>query len=164
MSNAGVTQLELAPGSAEGLHIAIITATWNADITDALHTRAVETAREAGAKVSEFRVTGALELPIAVQAACANHDAVVALGCVIEGETDHFRVVCDAVTYGLTRVGLDTGIPIGNGVLTVSTHDQAVDRAGGLGPDGNPAHEDKGADSATAAIHTALTLRKIKQL
>ena len=83
-------------------------------------------------------------------------DAVVATGCVIEGETEHFRVVCDAVTYGLTRIPIDSGVPVGNGVLTVQNQQQAIDRAGGEG-----AAEDKGADSALAAIQVALTLKQI---
>lgn len=156
MSHEGTAQIELAAGQAEGLSVAVISATWNADITDVLHERAVATAREAGAKVSQWRVAGALELPLAVAAACSRFDAVVATGCVIEGETDHFRVVCDAVTYGLTRIGLDYGTPIGNGVLTVSTKQQAIDRIGGEG-----AKEDKGADAAIAALHTALVVRDV---
>lgn len=156
MPAAGLSSIRLAPGSAQGLTVAVISATWNADIVDRLHERAIAAAESAGATVSDWRVAGALELPVAVAAACDRFDAVVATGCVIEGETEHFRVVCDAVTYGLTRAGMDSGTPVGNGVLTVSTQQQALDRAGGPG-----AAEDKGADSAVAAIHTALVLREI---
>ncbi|KAB3523466.1 6,7-dimethyl-8-ribityllumazine synthase [Corynebacterium sp. zg254] len=156
MAHDGLAQIAVNPGEAAGLKVAVISASWNAEITDKLHTRAVETATAAGATVSEWRVAGALELPVAVAAACSSFDAVVATGCVIEGETEHFRVVCDAVTYGLTRVALDHSTPVGNGVLTVSTVEQALDRSGIEG-----ASEDKGADSATAAIHTALVLREI---
>ncbi|HJF12995.1 6,7-dimethyl-8-ribityllumazine synthase [Corynebacterium falsenii] len=157
MAGSGVADIALKPGAAAGMTVAVISATWNADITDQLHERAIATAQEAGAKVEAWRVAGALELPVAVAAACQRFDAVVATGCVIEGETDHFRVVCDAVTYGLTRIALDYDTPVGNGVLTVSTHEQAVDRSGVPG-----SAEDKGADSATAAIHTALVLRDIQ--
>ncbi|RAV33141.1 6,7-dimethyl-8-ribityllumazine synthase [Corynebacterium heidelbergense] len=157
MPAAGLSSIRLAPGQAEGLRVAVISATWNAAIVDRLHERAIRAATDAGASVTEWRVAGALELPIAVLAACRSFDAVVATGCVIAGETEHFRVVCDAVTYGLTRAGLDTGTPVGNGVLTVNTPEQAEARAGGPG-----AAEDKGADSAIAAIHTALVLREIK--
>lgn len=158
MANTGVADVELKAGSAAGLSVAVISATWNADITDALHARSIETAKQAGAQVAQWRVTGALELPVAVAAACKRFDAVVANGCVIQGETEHFRVVCDAVTYGLTRAGMDSGTPVGNGVLTVDNHAQAVDRAGGVN-----AKEDKGHDAAVAAIHTALVLRQIER-
>lgn len=156
MAHDGVAQLELHPGDADGMRVAVISALWNPDITDQLHARSIEVAKVAGALVADWRVAGALELPVAVAEACESYDAVVANGCVIEGETDHFRVVCDSVTYGLTRVALDQRTPVGNGVLTVSTHQQAVDRAGG-----ETAKEDKGADAAIAAIHTALIMREI---
>lgn len=156
MAAPGIPTIDLAPGAAEGLRVAVISARWNAEITDTLHAEAVAAARHLGASVEQWRVAGALELPVVVAAACRNFDAVVATGCVIEGETEHFRVVCDAVTYGLTRVGLDSGVPVGNGVLTVSNQQQAIDRAGGEG-----ARENKGADSATAAIQAALVLREV---
>ena len=156
MAQHGVAQLELQPGDAEGMRVAVITALWNADITDQLHERAIAVAKEAGAQVEGWRVAGALELPVAVAEACESFDAVVANGCVIEGETEHFRVVCDSVTYGLTRVAIDQRTPVGNGVLTVANHQQAIDRTGGEG-----AKEDKGADAATAAIHSALVIREI---
>lgn len=156
MAQHGLPQLSVADGEAAGLRVAVISATWNADITDQLHQRAIDRATRAGAQVHEWRVAGALELPVAVAEAVKHFDAVVATGCVIEGETEHFRVVCDAVTYGLTRIPIDSGVPVGNGVLTVQNQQQAIDRAGGDG-----AAEDKGADSAEAAIHTALTLKNI---
>lgn len=156
MPAEGIPEISLNEGAAEGLRVAVISAQWNADITDKLHAEAIATARKLGASVEDWRVAGALELPVVVAAAAKKFDAVIATGCVIEGETEHFRIVCDAVTYGLTRVGIDSGVPVGNGVLTVSNHQQAVDRAGGPG-----AAENKGADSAAAAIHAALTLRQI---
>lgn len=156
MAQHGVAQLKLQPGDAEGMRVAVISALWNADITDQLHARSIEVAKAAGAQVVDWRVAGALELPVAVAEACESFEVVVANGCVIEGETDHYRLVCDAVTYGLSRIALDQRTPVGNGVLTVSNHQQALDRAGGQG-----AKEDKGADAATAAIHTALVIREI---
>lgn len=158
MAHNGVADVQLKAGSAYGMTVAVISASWNADITDQLHEHSIAAAKEAGAQVSEWRVAGALELPVAVAAACKRFDAVVANGCVIQGETEHFRVVCDAVTYGLTRAGMDSGTPVGNGVLTVDTHEQAVDRAGGV-----DVKEDKGRDAAVAAIHTALVLRQIER-
>lgn len=143
--------------SAEGLTIAVVGTEWNAGIVDKLRDRAVHTAREAGAKVEVFTVAGALELPVVVQACTQRFDAVVALGCVIRGETAHFDYVCDSVTQGLTRVALDESVPIGNGVLTVDTEAQAIDRIGGAG-----AKEDKGAEAAVAAIGTAKELVRVR--
>ena len=157
MAKEGLPEIELVP--AEGIRVAVITATWNAEICDQLHKRAVETARACGAKVTETRVVGALELPVVVQAAARTHDAVVALGCVVKGGTPHFDYVCDSVTQGLTRIALDESTPVGNGVLTVENQQQAVERAGGEG-----AVEDKGAEAAIAALDTAVQMRKLNEL
>ena len=81
--------------SGEGIRVAVVTATWNEEICDQLHRRAIETAEEAGAEITAVRVVGALELPVVVQAAARTHDAVVALGCVVRGGTPHFDYVCD---------------------------------------------------------------------
>lgn len=142
---------------ASGLRVCVISATWNADICDHLHARAVETGRAAGAVVDELRVVGALELPVIAQEAAKQYDAVVALGCVIRGGTPHFDYVCDSVTDGLTRISLDESTPIGNGVLTVNTHEQAVERAGFEG-----SVEDKGAEAMHAALDTALVLSRLR--
>ena len=103
------------------------------------------------------RVLGAIEIPVVAQELAAGHDAVVALGVVIRGETPHFDYVCDAVTQGLTRVSLDASTPVANGVLTTNNEQQALDRAGL--PD---SAEDKGAQAAAAALSTALTLRDLR--
>ena len=103
------------------------------------------------------RVLGAIEIPVVAQELARTHDAVVALGVVIRGETPHFDYVCDAVTQGLTRVSLDSSTPVANGVLTTNTEEQALDRAGL--PD---SAEDKGAQAAAAALSTALTLRDLR--
>jgi 6,7-dimethyl-8-ribityllumazine synthase len=71
-----------------------------------------------------------MELPVVAQELARSHDAVVALGVVIRGDTPHFEYVCDAVTAGLTRVSLDEGTPVANGVLTTNNERQALDRAG----------------------------------
>lgn len=155
MSKEGLP--DIAEVDASGLKVAVVTATWNREICDQLHSRAVDTARANGAEVSEYRVVGALELPIVVQEAARTHDAVVALGCVIKGGTPHFDYVCDSVTQGLTRIALDTGVPVGNGVLTTNTQEQAVDRAGLPG-----SVEDKGAESMIAALDTALLLSSMR--
>ena len=144
---------------AEGLTLAIVATRWNASVVEQMTQRALETARELGVKVDTYFVDGALELPVVVQACARRYDAVVALGCVIRGETAHFQYVCDSVTAGLTRVALDEGTPVGNGVLTVEEEDQAIERAGG-----EDAKEDKGADAVRAALGAAVELKKVRSL
>src|SRR5262249_32703752 len=105
------------------------------------------------------RVPGAFELPLAAKVlAQQRYDAVVALGAVIRGGTPHFDYVCRAVTDGLTRVALDAAVPVGFGVLTCDTEEQAFDRCG---LDGSS--EDKGREAAMAAVETALLLRKVRR-
>lgn len=144
---------------AEGLTLAVVATRWNAGVVEQMTQRALETARELGVKVDTYFVDGALELPVVVQSCARRYDAVVALGCVIRGETAHFQYVCDSVTAGLTRVALDEGTPVGNGVLTVDEEDQAIERAGG-----EDAKEDKGADAVRAALGAAVELRKVRSL
>ncbi|BAU95938.1 6,7-dimethyl-8-ribityllumazine synthase [Corynebacterium suranareeae] len=155
MAKEGLPVVELPDAS--GLKVAVVTARWNAEICNRLHQRAVDTGTAAGATVSEYRVVGALELPVVVQELARTHDAVVALGCVVRGGTPHFDYVCDSVTEGLTRIALDTSTPIGNGVLTTNTQEQAVERSGGEG-----SVEDKGAEAMVAALDTALVLSQIR--
>ena len=154
MSGAGLPDIEIP--DAEGMSVAIVTAHWNKDITGELRAQAIAAAEEAGAYVRDYTVVGALELPVVVQALADDHDAVVALGCVIRGGTPHFDYVCDSVTQGLTRIALDQRTPIGNGVLTCDTHEQAVARSGAPG-----SVEDKGREATIAALHTAALLRTL---
>jgi 6,7-dimethyl-8-ribityllumazine synthase len=143
---------------ASDLRLGIVASTWHETICDALLDGARRVATEAGiTEPTVVRVLGAIEIPVVAQALAATHDAVIALGVVIRGETPHFDYVCDAVTQGLTRVSLDASTPVANGVLTVNTEHQALDRAG-LPNSG----EDKGAQAAAAALSTALTLRRLK--
>ena len=136
------------------LRLAIAATRWNAEITDVLLDRAVAAARACGiGSPLVVRVMGAVELPVVACALARRHDAVACLGAVIRGGTPHFDYVCDAVTYGLTRVSLDTGIPVGNGVLTCDTIEQARVRCGGQG-----SAEDKGWEAVLAALDTALVL------
>ncbi len=156
MSGDGLAQLETP--DAGGIRVAIAAASWHAEITDRLLDSARGAAARAGAELTAVvRVPGSMELPVVVQQLTTDADAVVALGVVIRGGTPHFDYVCQAATYGLTRVSLDSGVPVGNGVLTVDTLEQAIDRAGGPG-----AAEDKGAQAMLAALHTALTLRSLR--
>ena len=149
---------EAAAVDASGLTLGIVATTWHAEITGALLDRAVAAAVASGVPdPTVVRAPGAVELPVVAQALTERHDAVVALGVVIRGGTPHFEYVCDAVTAGLTRVALDAGRPVGNGVLTCDTEEQARDRAGLPG-----SAEDKGWEAAVAALATALTLRGLR--
>jgi 6,7-dimethyl-8-ribityllumazine synthase len=143
---------------AAGLSIAMAATRWHAEITDQLVERALAAARACGISDPRLvRVPGAVELPVVAAELARSHDAVACLGAVIRGGTPHFDYVCDAVTYGLTRVALDAGTPVGNGVLTCDTLQQARDRSGG--PD---SAEDKGWDAVVAALETALVLRSLR--
>ncbi|GAA4754250.1 6,7-dimethyl-8-ribityllumazine synthase [Amnibacterium soli] len=141
-----------------GLTIAIVHGTWHTRIADGLLAGARRTIAEAGADAVEWPVPGSFELPVVAKAALqAGADAVVALGVIIRGGTPHFEYVSSAATDGLTRVALDTGKPVGFGLLTLDDEQQGIDRAGLPG-----SKEDKGAEAASAAISTALTLRTIR--
>lgn len=157
MSGTGVPVFELS--DAKELTLGIVASRWHTDICDALIAGAQRVATESGVTdVVVIRCAGAMELPVVAQALARRTDAVVALGVVIRGETPHFDYVCDAVTAGLTRVSLDEETPVGNGVLTVNTEEQAWDRAGLPG-----SAEDKGEQAAAAALDSALTLRALRQ-
>jgi 6,7-dimethyl-8-ribityllumazine synthase len=153
---AGVPDLPQIDAS--DVSLAIVASTWHGTICDALLEGARRVAADAGiADPTVVRVLGAIEIPVVAQALTVDHDAVVALGVVIRGQTPHFDYVCDAVTQGLTRVSLDASTPVANGVLTTNNEDQALDRAGLPG-----SAEDKGAQAAAAAISTAMTLRDLR--
>ncbi|WP_433497033.1 6,7-dimethyl-8-ribityllumazine synthase [Sphaerimonospora sp. CA-214678] len=153
---SGTGRPEAAAVDAGGLTVGIVAARWHEEITDRLTERAERAARDSGAVAVTVRVAGSLEIPVVAQAMARRYDAVVALGAVIRGETAHFDYVCDSVTAGLTRVALDESTPVGNGVLTCDTLDQAVERSGGPG-----SKEDKGYEATVAALETALVLRSL---
>jgi 6,7-dimethyl-8-ribityllumazine synthase len=156
MSGAGAPSLEI---DAEGLRVAIVASCWHDVVMDGLIAGATAACTHAGSVTVLYRVPGSFELPLAAQvAASAGFDAVVALGVIIRGGTPHFDYVCDATTSGLSRVALDTGVPIGFGLLTCDDEAQALDRAGL--PE---SHEDKGREAAEAALSLALTLRTIRR-
>lgn len=153
---AGIPQMPDLDAS--DVKLAIVASTWHGTICDALLEGALRTATDG--KVTDptiVRVLGAIEIPVVAQELARTHDAVVALGVVIRGQTPHFDYVCDAVTQGLTRVSLDERTPVANGVLTVDDEKQALDRAGLPG-----SAEDKGAQAAAAALSTALLLRGLR--
>ncbi|HXT46869.1 MAG TPA: 6,7-dimethyl-8-ribityllumazine synthase [Pseudonocardiaceae bacterium] len=157
MSGTGQPALEV-PRCGD-LRLGIAATRWHERITTALLDRATAAAAQAGiAAPTVVRVPGAVELAVVCQQLARAHDAVVALGVVIRGGTPHFEYVCDAVTAGLTRVALDAGIAVGNGVLTCDTEEQALDRCG------LPSSaEDKGFQACVAALQTALVLRDLRQ-
>jgi 6,7-dimethyl-8-ribityllumazine synthase len=147
------------PVDAAGLTLAIAAARWHAEITDSLVERAVAAAKACGIDDPPVvRVPGAAELAVVAAELAASYDAVACLGAVIRGGTPHFDYVCDAVTYGLSRAALDAGTPIGNGVLTCDTLEQARARCGLEG-----STEDKGWEAVVAALDTALVLRSLRR-
>jgi 6,7-dimethyl-8-ribityllumazine synthase len=156
VSGAGRPDGKVVDGS--GLSLAIAATRWHPEITDQLVDRAVAAARACGiAEPLVVRVPGAVELSVVAAELARGHDAVACMGAVIRGGTPHFEYVCDAVTYGLSRVALDAGTPVGNGVLTCDTLEQAEDRSGAA-----DSSEDKGWDAVVAAVETALVLRKLR--
>jgi 6,7-dimethyl-8-ribityllumazine synthase len=142
-----------------GRRVALVCARFNDLIVERLEQGAIAALvahRVEPDDIDVYRVPGALEIPqVAMRLARAgHHDAVVALGAVVRGDTYHFEVVSDASAAGLMHVGLDTGVAIGNGILTVDTEQQALERC----PDG-PGN--KGAEAALAALETATTLDRV---
>lgn len=153
MSGEGAAVVE--PFDASGYRVAVVAASWHTVVMDGLVAGAERACRDHQVEPTVVRVPGAFELPVVADAlAKAGYDAVVALGVVIRGGTPHFDYVCNAATDGLTRVALDHGVPVGFGLLTCDTEQQALDRAGLEG-----SVEDKGYEAASAALATARTLR-----
>ena len=145
-----------APGAAR---FAIIASRWNPRITDALVTGARQSLSGNGvadSAVDVIRVPGAWEIPIAAAriAAAGQHAAIIALGCVIRGDTRHYEHVADRCAEGLMRVQLDFGMPVMNGVLAVERIEDAEVRAGG-------SHGNKGEEAALAAIEMAQLLEQL---
>jgi 6,7-dimethyl-8-ribityllumazine synthase len=152
MSGKGSPELEV---DGTGLRVVIVAGSWHEQISDGLIAGATRTLEASGASFELVRVPGSFELPVVAKAALeAGADAAVALGVIIRGGTPHFEYVSAAATDGLTRVALDTGKPVGFGVLTLDDEQQGLDRAGLPG-----SKEDKGREAAEAAIATARALR-----
>jgi 6,7-dimethyl-8-ribityllumazine synthase len=144
----------MAGTRAQPLRVAVIAAQWHEEVMDGLLAGARRAAAEAGIEAIEVRVPGAFELPVAAARLAPRFDAVVALGVVIRGGTPHFDYVCSGATTGLVDVSVRTGTPVGFGVLTCDTEEQALDRAGLPG-----SSEDKGYEAFQAAVLTELALR-----
>jgi len=144
---------------AKGMRIGIVLGRFNSFIGDRLLEGAVDVLVRHGGNESDIevvRVPGAYEMPLAAKkmAASGKYDALIALGAVIRGATPHFDYVAGECSKGLTQVSMDSGLPVGFGVLTVDTIEQAVERAGTKA--GN-----KGADAALAAIEMVNLLKKL---
>jgi len=158
-----VTESKLIEGEADArkLRVALVATRYNEPIVERLRTGAIDALIEHGARAADLtlvRVPGAFELPLAVRKVAdrGRHDAIVALGAVVRGDTPHFDYVAGECAAGLARVMADTGVPVGFGVLTVDTLEQAIERAGGtLG--------NKGAEAALAAIEMAQLLLRIEE-
>ncbi|MCD9152988.1 6,7-dimethyl-8-ribityllumazine synthase [Aeromicrobium duanguangcaii] len=139
-----------------GAKVAIVASSWHTEVMDGLVAGAERALKEAGVSDPTLvRAAGSFELPIIAQGcAKAGYDVVVALGVIIRGGTPHFEYVSAATTDGLSRVALDTGVPVGFGLLTCDDEQQALDRAGLPG-----SNEDKGREAAEAALAAWVTLR-----
>ena len=140
-----------------GLRIGLVVASFNAEISGGLLTGALLYLHEVGAEVVRVvEVPGAFEIPLTAQklAASGTVDAVVALGAVVEGDTDHYEHVAHRASEGLMRVALDTGIPVTFGILTARSADHALERSA-------PGPDNKGAEAAAAAVGAALALQSI---
>jgi 6,7-dimethyl-8-ribityllumazine synthase len=155
MSGAGSPEIAV---DGTGLNVVIVAGRWHDVITDGMIAGATRVLEASGATFSLVRVPGSFELPVACKVALeSGADAVVALGVIIRGGTPHFEYVSSAATDGLTRVALDTGKPVGFGVLTLDDEQQGLDRAGLPG-----SKEDKGEEAAIAAISTARLLQDLR--
>jgi 6,7-dimethyl-8-ribityllumazine synthase len=141
---------------ADQLRVGVVAARWHEQVMTGLLDGAMRALAQA--RVDDplvLRVPGSFELPVAcARLARARYDALVALGVVIRGDTPHFDYVCRAASDGLVRVSVDSGVPIGFGLLTCDDQTQALDRAGLPG-----SNEDKGYEAAQAALATVLALR-----
>ncbi len=155
MSGHGAPDLRV---DARGARVAVVASSWHDVVMDGLVAGAQRALDDAGVTdVTLVRAAGSFELPLVAQAhARAGYDAVVALGVIIRGGTPHFEYVSAAATDGLARVALDEGVPVGFGLLTCDTEEQAIDRAGLPG-----SNEDKGREAVEAALTTWATLRDL---
>ena len=146
--------------SAPGLRFAIAVSRFNSFITERLLSAALDALERSGARsadVTVVHVPGAFELPLTAKklALAGNYDALIAIGCILRGETAHYDYVCTETSRGLQLAQMDTGVPVIFCVLTCDTLEQAIDRAGLKG--GN-----KGFEAGLAAIEMAQLCRKLR--
>ena len=157
--SAAIPAIEGEPRPVPAARYAIVASRWNPRVTDALvaGARSALLAHGVGEDSLDIvRVPGALELPLAAQALArgGRHAALVALGCVVRGETRHYEHVADECARGLMQVSLEHALPVANGVLAVERHADAEARAGG-------AHGNKGEEAALAALEMASLLHDL---
>jgi 6,7-dimethyl-8-ribityllumazine synthase len=158
-NNLSVYDPESVP-DAGNMRFGIVVSDWNREITWSLLEGAVTTLKKHGAVEKDIvvkHVPGSFELTLGAQllAEYDDLDAVICLGCVIQGETPHFTYICQGVTQGITQLNLEYNIPFIFGVLTTITQQQAVDRAGGK-------HGNKGNEAAVTAIKMAALLNEME--
>lgn len=144
---------------AQGYRVALIVSRFNEAVTEGLLGGAREALAEAGVNdddVTVVRVPGAFELPLAARRAASSggFDTVVCLGCLIKGETMHFEYIASAATNGIADAALVSGVPMGFGLLTALTDEQALARSG-------PGSRNKGREAALAALEMATLLRQL---
>ncbi len=151
-------RLDVEPGPVPG-RIGIAVSSFNAPITEAMLDAALAEAERTGVDESiVLRVPGAMELPLAARVLAEQGcEAVVAIGAVIKGETDHYEYVAEHATRGITDASTRTGVPVGNALLTVREYEHAVERS-------LPGPGNKGAEAAEAAIELARRLRGLREL
>jgi 6,7-dimethyl-8-ribityllumazine synthase len=154
-----VTRVVEGSTDGSGLHIGIAAARWNQAITDRLVDGATKRLERIGVdEVTLLRVPGALELPLAAKRlAEAGCDAVIAIGTIVKGETDHYDIVVRESARGISRVALETGIPVANAILAVHDYELALERAGS-------GAANKGAEAVDAAVGMATALRELDRL
>jgi len=148
--------------SAKGMIFGIVVSEWNSDITNALFDGAYNTLLKHGAKEDNIlvkHVPGSFELTLGAQfmAEYGDLDAVICLGCIIQGETRHFDFICQSVTHGITELNMNYNIPFIFGILTTENMDQAIARAGGK-------HGNKGIEAAITAIKMAALQKEMEEM
>ena len=149
MSGTSVPEID-----ATGLRVVVVRSTFNEEVTAGLLEGARAWLERAGAEVEVVEVGGAFELPVVCAHATRRGDAVVAIGAVIRGETDHYEHIAHRTSEGLMRVALDTGTPVAFGVLTAERSDHALARSG-AGP------ANKGAEAAAAAVAAVRAIERL---
>ena len=147
--------------SAKGLRLGVVVSRFNSFITERLLAGALDALARASAdekRIEVVRVPGSFEIPVAAKTLAQTHryDAVICLGCIIAGETQHFDYLSSEVTRGIQLAAIETGVPLAFGVLTTDTLEQAIERAGAKS--GN-----KGAEAALAAVEMANLLKKARR-
>lgn len=165
MSSAarGLSEIEGTPvPSADEMTIGIVVSEWNSEITGSLFRAASEALIQFGIQpenIYRHEVPGTFELPLGAQFLLefTEVDAVICLGCVIQGETRHFDFICDAAAQGITNVGLKYNMPVIFGVLTPNDMQQAIDRSGGK-------HGNKGVEAAVTAVKMVALKKAVSQL